>query len=227
MRILFLFIAILIFNNSFSQILEPNDSMALVKTIVTNFENKARKSEIIIFNTENSKRDFTGISDAAGKFSILLPKGEKYSIKYKNFGDQIDYNILEIPDTDALVSMNLIIKIEPPKIYTLKNVLFDTGKSTLKPSSFKALNDLVDVMKLKEKLIIEIAGHTDSIASAESNQKLSEERAKAVRNYLIKKGVASKRVIAAGYGEIQPVADNGTEEGRQKNRRTEVRIISE
>jgi len=82
-------------------------------------------------------------------------------------------------------------------------------------------------MKLKETLVVEIAGHTDSTASAETNQKLSENRAQSVRNYLIKKGINKERITAVGYGETQPVADNGTEEGRQKNRRTEVRIIRE
>ncbi len=139
----------------------------------------------------------------------------------------MDYDKIEIPDTNLLMTMNLTIQIEPPKTYTLKNVLFDTGKSTLKLSSYEALNDLYEVMKLKETLVVEIAGHTDSTASAETNQKLSENRAQTVRNYLIKKGIREDRITAVGYGETQPVADNGTEEGRQKNRRTEVRIIRE
>lgn len=201
--------------------------MAVINTFVSNFENAPRKSEIIIFSAEKSKREFTGISDAKGKFSLFVPIGDTYSIKYKNFGDQLDYDLIEIPDTDYYITMNLTIQIEPPKTYTLKNVLFDTGKSTLKKSSYEALNDLYEVMKLKETLIVEIAGHTDSIASSEFNQKLSEGRAKTVRDYLIKKGIDKNRVTAVGYGETQPVADNGSEEGREKNRRTEVRIIRE
>ncbi|MFC2110855.1 OmpA family protein [Bacteroidota bacterium] len=227
MRIILLVISLLIFNISFTQELEPNDSMAVLNTYVSDFKNNPRKSEIIILSGEKSQREFIGISNAEGKFSLLLPIGDIYSIKYKNFGDQLDYDQIEIPDTNFYITMNLTIQIEPPKTYTLKNVLFDTGKSTLKSSSFKALNDLYEVMKLKDQLIVEIAGHTDSTASAEFNQKLSESRAKTVMNYLIKKGINKSRITAVGYGETQPVADNGTEEGRQKNRRTEVRIISE
>ena len=74
---------------------------------------------------------------------------------------------------------------------------------------------------------IEIAGHTDNVGTIESNIKLSKERANSVRNYLIKKGISAKRVIAKGYGETQAVADNLTPQGRKKNRRTEVRIIKE
>jgi outer membrane protein OmpA-like peptidoglycan-associated protein len=74
---------------------------------------------------------------------------------------------------------------------------------------------------------IEIAGHTDSDGEDETNIKLSQGRANAVMNYLINKGIASSRLTAKGYGETQPVAGNDTESGKQQNRRTEVRIISE
>ena len=77
-------------------------------------------------------------------------------------------------------------------------------------------------MKANPKLTGEVQGHTDSTASAEHNQKLSEARAKAVRDYFIQQGIASERVRAKGYGETQPVASNDTPEGRAKNRRVEL-----
>jgi outer membrane protein OmpA-like peptidoglycan-associated protein len=210
-----------------AQKLEPNDSMALIELKVTNFDNEPRKSEIIVLQGVKSKREFSGITDATGQTAFLIPKGDSYDIKYKNFGDEIDHSQLIIPDTNALVYSTLIIQIDPPKTYTLRNVHFDTGKSSLKQSSFPALNDLVEVLKLKPTMVIEIAGHTDSVASEDFNQKLSEERAITVRNYLISKGISPDRLTAKGYGESQPVATNATEEGRAKNRRTEVRIIKE
>jgi outer membrane protein OmpA-like peptidoglycan-associated protein len=106
-------------------------------------------------------------------------------------------------------------------------VFFDSGKSTLKPESAKELNELVEYMGLKKTMVVEIAGHTDNAGNKDANQKLSEERANAVRDYLIKKGIAADRVIAKGYGDTQPIADNTTEAGKQKNRRTEVRTIKE
>jgi len=89
------------------------------------------------------------------------------------------------------------------------------------------LNDLVDALKLKTTMVVEIAGHTDNVGNKTVNQLLSEQRAMSVKNYLSKKGIDSKRIIAKGYGDTVAVADNDTEEGRQQNRRTEVRIISE
>lgn len=134
---------------------------------------------------------------------------------------------MEIPNTPGKFTSELTIQVEPAKVYTLENVFFDTGLSTLKPESYKALNDLVEVMKLKSTLVIEIDGHTDNTGTSEINQKLSQDRADAVKSYLIKKGIAASRVTAKGFGDTMPVADNSTDEGKAKNRRTEVKIIKE
>jgi outer membrane protein OmpA-like peptidoglycan-associated protein len=115
--------------------------------------------------------------------------------------------------------------INPPKVYTLDNVFFDTGKSVLKPESFKELNELVDYMISKKSLKVEIAGHTDNVGNKDANQKLSQDRANSVKSYLVKKGVDAGRIIAKGYGDSQPIAENTTDEGKQKNRRTEVRSV--
>ena len=79
----------------------------------------------------------------------------------------------------------------------------------------------------KTSLKIELAGHTDSDGEAGMNMDLSQRRAETVRNYIIKKGVPANRVTAVGYGETEPVASNQTDEGKRKNRRTEVRIIKD
>ena len=82
-------------------------------------------------------------------------------------------------------------------------------------------------MKYKDRSCqIQIEGHTDNVGSAADNQKLSENRAKAVVSYLNSKGISPGRLLAKGYGATKPVADNTTEEGRAQNRRTELKIIS-
>jgi outer membrane protein OmpA-like peptidoglycan-associated protein len=97
----------------------------------------------------------------------------------------------------------------------------------LRPDSNKELNELAEYMNLKKTLVIEIAGHTDNVGAPESNQKLSEDRANAVKQYLVKKGIVAERIVAKGYGDSEPVADNNTASGKQQNRRTEVRVIAE
>ncbi len=89
------------------------------------------------------------------------------------------------------------------------------------------MNEFVELMKSETALIVEISGHTDNVGSPESNLTLSLQRANAVKNYLISKGIAANRIETKGYGDTQPIAPNTDAEGRQENRRTEVRIIKE
>ena len=105
------------------------------------------------------------------------------------------------------------------------NITFATGSANISQSFNPVLDDVARVLKKYEKTTMLIEGHTDSTGSAEYNQQLSLNRAKAVRNNLVGNGVDSRRVTTEGYGESMPVADNDTESGRQLNRRVELRIV--
>jgi OmpA-OmpF porin, OOP family len=111
-----------------------------------------------------------------------------------------------------------------PKVLQLKGVTFEFNKSRLRPDSKAVLDTVVEIMKRYPDMQVELAGHTDNVGSDSYNQKLSESRAEAVRQYLINAGVASGNMTSAGYGEKEPIATNDTEEGRELNRRTELRI---
>ena len=103
-----------------------------------------------------------------------------------------------------------------------KTILFDTGKSTIKAESGAVLDNIADILDDYPNVQFRIEGHTDSVGSSASNQKLSQDRAQAVVNYLIGKGIPSSRMTAVGYGEDRPIADNNTRQGRQTNRRVEI-----
>ena len=226
--LLFLPIAI-----SFGQKLEPTEEKALLNVLVADNNEKPLEGEIVSFIASKDKKIYTGHTDAQGRFSILIPIGDNYDVNYKNFTEEIKYNKITIPSEKTLYTVNYKITIEPSRTIVLKNVEYDSNKATLRPSSYKTLNDLVEVMKIKNKMEIEIAGHTDNKGSDKHNQKLSQERADAVRNYLISKGIEANRIIAKGYGAEEPIALNtnpdGSDnpDGRQRNRRTEVRIIAQ
>ena len=105
------------------------------------------------------------------------------------------------------------------------DVLFDVNSAVLKPGAYTEINRVSQVLVQYPQTTVQIAGHTDSTGSEEYNQKLSEERAMSVQNALISQGVSPSRLRTIGFGESQPVADNGTEAGRQLNRRVVVTIV--
>ncbi len=108
--------------------------------------------------------------------------------------------------------------------FAAKNVFFNSGSYKLMPKSFKSLNNVVAILKADESLFLDIDGHTDASGADDKNQVLSENRAKAVKDYLVSKGIADSRLTSTGYGETKPVADNATAAGRAKNRRTEMTV---
>ena len=210
----------------YAQALMPNDKMALLTGTVTNFKGKALANEVIMFSNDKTKAIVKVNTNASGKFEILIPVGATYSLKYKNFTTDMDYTKMVVP-ADKNATYNVGIKIDPPKDFVLDNVYFDTGKSTLKPMSNKALNDLVEILKIKNTMVVEIQGHTDNVGHESDNLKVSQGRADAVMKYLIDKGIAAERVTAKGYGSGSPIADNANESGRSKNRRTSLKVIKE
>jgi OOP family OmpA-OmpF porin len=129
-------------------------------------------------------------------------------------------NLFGTPENQGCPAINaeVVKKVN----FAANNIYFATGKYILLSRSFKGLDDVVNVMKDDPQLRLSVEGHTDYVGSDVSNQKLSENRAAAVKSYLVKKGVDESRIMSAGFGETNPVADNKTAAGRQKNRRVEL-----
>ncbi|WP_338792672.1 OmpA family protein [Bernardetia sp. Wsw4-3y2] len=211
-------------NLTFAQV---DSNKVLINTTVVDFKQKVRPGETVMFVNTQTGEVFSKISDKEGKCFFVLIKGSEYLIKYKNFGKDVEYQKVQIPDVARLKELKVLVKFQPATAYTLDNVLFETGKANLKGSSFKAIDELASAMTAKSTMEIEIAGHTDNVGDKDANLKLSQERAEAVRDYLIKKGINANRITAKGYGDTKPVADNSTDAGKQQNRRTEVKIIKE
>lgn len=107
-----------------------------------------------------------------------------------------------------------------------KTILFDSGKSRIKTSSYTVLNEIIAILSKHPNSRFMIEGHTDSSGSATFNQRLSESRALSVKNFLASHGVSGYRLTSSGYGESRPVASNATKEGRRQNRRVEINLIN-
>jgi OmpA-OmpF porin, OOP family len=202
---------------------------ALVEVVVTDTKMQPRKGEQILLQAGKSGTTFTGRSDAGGKFSISLPAGDQYTIRVKALNDTTQYGTLDIPSLgegeEFSEPFGVDIQFEPARSYTLDKVFFDFGKASLRPESYKELNELAEYLQWRDQEKVEIAGHTDNVGKDADNLKLSQQRAEAVRNYLLKKGIKANRIFAKGYGASEPVAENTTDAGRQQNRRTELRFL--
>ncbi len=117
------------------------------------------------------------------------------------------------------------VKVNERGCWILKGLTFDTAKWDIKPQYFPLLEEVVTILKKNPSMRLEIQGHTDSMGSPTYNQKLSQRRAEAIKQYLIRAGISPERLKAVGFGESQPVASNATDEGRAKNRRVELHPI--
>jgi len=119
------------------------------------------------------------------------------------------------------IEIDTAVENEP---IVLNNIFFEFGSAQLLESSFFELDELVEFMLDHHLLHIRISGHTDNVGGEKENMVLSEQRAKSIYDYLVQKGIAARRLRFEGKGESAPIASNETEEGRQKNRRTEFTI---
>ena len=104
------------------------------------------------------------------------------------------------------------------------DILFDTNSSALRPASRNLLDDLAENFRSYPDNLIDVEGHTDSRGTEQYNQRLSEQRASSVADYLIDKGISARNITVYGLGELRPKSDNTTPEGMQRNRRVEIRI---
>ncbi len=175
----------------------------------------------IVANIESQKE--------TGEFFIVLKSNKKYMLTV----DQTNYlfysDHFSLKQHDKLEPYVIEIPLKKPDKNTeivLNNVFFDTDKFELKEESKLELDKLVLMLKKFPFMKIEIGGHTDNTGDANKNKTLSQNRAKAVRDYLVSKGVETTRLQFVGYGDTQPIEDNKTPEGRAKNRRTVFKVLS-
>ncbi|MBD0298281.1 MAG: OmpA family protein [Flavisolibacter sp.] len=167
-------------------------------------------------------------TDETGNYLITLPVGKDYAFNVARRGYLFYSDNFSLKDKapDSTYEKNIPLQpIEANASVVLRNIFFDFNKYELKPESQVELDRVVQLLAENPTVKIEIAGYTDNIGNAADNQKLSENRAKAVVNYLISRGIAANRLTAKGFGAAQPIADNKTEEGRALNRRTELKVL--
>ena len=192
---------------------------------------KPTDAKFEIIDIESGKTVVESYSDKnTGEFMVTLPYGKNYMLnvskrKYLFYSDHFEMDKL----ADIKNAKQLIVRLKPVKdgsTMSLNNIFFDTNSAALKPESKTELNKLVSFIKSNAIVKLEIGGHTDNVGDDKANMILSDKRAKSVCDYLITSGIEASRLVSKGYGETKPVAENTTEEGKAKNRRTEITILS-
>ncbi|HZF62928.1 MAG TPA: OmpA family protein, partial [Chitinophagaceae bacterium] len=183
--------------------------------------------ELIDLNTKQTVSKVQ--TDEKGNYLITLPVGKDYAfnVNRKGYLFYSDNFLLSGKAPDATYEKDIPLQpLEVNASVVLKNIFFDFNKFDLKPASEVELDKLVQLLTENPAVRILISGHTDNVGNTADNLKLSTNRAKAVMNFLVQKGIDAKRLSFKGQGATQPIAENTTEEGRATNRRTEVKIIS-
>ena len=176
-------------------------------------------------------------TDEMGRYNVSVEDDQ--DVKLTAEAEGYTPKVIDLKKTapaDTLV--NVAVCLEPPekpfeaenKPVIIDNIYFDFDQAVLKPESFQVLDSVVGLMERYPTMVLEVSGHTDSKGSDEHNQKLSEDRAKAFVQYVIGKGIDAARLEAKGFGETRPIAPNtingkDNPPGRDKNRRTEIKVL--
>jgi len=198
------------------------------------FDNKTKKplaASFDLIDLSTGKTIVSSVSDpVTGEFLVCIPQNKNYALS-ANRGGYLPFSesFLMVESTNPGEPYKMDVPLQPIEAGVggiLKNVYFDVDKFDLKPESQGELNKLVLFLNANPEMKIEIGGHTDSDGDKKHNQLLSENRAKAVYNYLIKYGIDAARLTYKGYGDTKPLVPNTSPENKKKNRRTEFTIIS-
>lgn len=169
------------------------------------------------------------VGAGGGTAVAWMPAGGKkiwVQLDISNNGEMYTLIVVEEAAMEQQVeftAMELAKALNDTGSVALYGILFDTGKATIRPESAKALAPVGEMLKSQASLKLEIQGHTDNVGSAAANLKLSQDRAAAVKAYLVQNfAIAADRLSAVGLGDTKPVGDNTSEDGRAKNRRVEL-----
>jgi outer membrane protein OmpA-like peptidoglycan-associated protein/tetratricopeptide (TPR) repeat protein len=188
------------------------------------------EAAVEIIDLQRDEPVYQDYSDPAqGSFLATLKAGKNYGLNISRSGYLFYSENFSLVGHQSKNPFNIDVLLEPIEVgnkVILNNIFFDTNKFDVKPESIAELQKLVEFLNLNPTVKIEISGHTDDVGNDALNQTLSENRAKAVYQYLITNKIPAARLVFKGYGKTQPIVPNTSDENRQRNRRTEFKIVA-
>ncbi len=202
-----------------------------VKGIVMDAKTKQPlESAVEIVDLEKNTPVYQDYSSAdKGDFLATITTGKNYGLNISKEGYLFYSANFSLFGQEDRKPYNLTVLLQPIEVgnkVVLNNIFFDTNKFDIKDESKPELLKIIDFLSVNPRIHIEISGHTDNVGGPQMNQTLSENRAKAVYQYLVSGGVNAGRLTYKGYGETQPIEPNDNDDNRSKNRRTEFKIIA-
>ena len=201
----------------------------LIKGEIKTDLNIPKDAEVEIKNLKTKEVQKVEVDKTDGKFVAVVESDQDYLMTMKKEGMAFNSLLIEKENKSETGTVKADLemkKIETGKSYDIRNVYFGTNSFDIMPKTEAILEAFADFMIFNKTLKVAIHGHTDNVGDDEANMVLSENRAKAVYDFLVKKGVPAERLSYKGFGETKPLFDNSTESGRSKNRRTEFLILS-
>jgi outer membrane protein OmpA-like peptidoglycan-associated protein len=203
----------------------------LVKVIIRVVDKyQIPEQDAIVKVLYDDKQVFKAKTNIDGECDTIFNRENIYKVIVEKFGHTFPFT-LEIPKNYTKHVFLFEVEIQIVKSYSRTinlDIQFESGKYEIKKNSFPNLDNFGKYMKENPALLIEIGGHTDDVGDEQMNMRLSQNRSNVVRDYLMSKWeIEPYRMLPKGYGESQPIATNKTPTGRQKNRRTEAKIIDE
>jgi len=167
---------------------------------------------------------------ATGEYKIILPFGKNYGYLALAEGFYSVTKSLDVSDLNEykeIDEQNLFMApVKESQVVRLNNIFFKKKTAELLPESNQELCRFVEFLKVNKKITIELAGHTDNKGEPAELLKLSQDRAQAVADYIISKGIKADRLVVKGYGLTRPIGFNKDEDGREMNRRIEFKVLS-
>lgn len=213
------------FSVTFAKDLAPNKTHAVLNISYTNFDDVPQKNKTLTFVGESKPKNKIVVkTNGYGEVSFLIPREDSYTILCESLTGAFECG--KTPYVSLKASYGSVNVAFDDTRAELHGVSFKAGSAELLPSSLSTLDKTIAGLKKNAKAKVEIEGHTSSEGGEEFNQKLSEDRANSVRDYMIQKGISKDHVTAVGYGFSRPKASNDTEDGRRQNRRIEVRVTN-
>ena len=203
--------------------IRPYRTLYVKGKVIDKKTNKTLPSSVELTDNNSNQVLMKVQTDEVGEYFITLPTGKDYTFTVNRKGYLFYSELYELSRklADSVYKKDIYLQpVELNAIFTFNNIQFATNSFRLPPAGHIELDKLIQVLTENPSLKVEISGHTDTIGKPEDNLKLSTNRARSIVDYLVSKGIDISRLSFKGYGATKPVADNNTEEGRAKNRRT-------